>query len=168
MTFEFLEENGYVRNRWRRWIPGPKHGPARSAGVYGVPRPGPEHLDVLLSRCEQLRTWARACGFELDCVAGDLGLLDQAFDEASDLARGELGRPMPVAAVGSQAGLYLGTVIIATVPGTRWRLWPNGHPVVCLPSGRDLDVVAMAIDRVNKGAALLADVYADAAAGPRR
>jgi hypothetical protein len=37
--------------------------------------------------------------------------------------------------------------------------------VVRLSSGRDLDVVAMANDRVSKGAPLLADVYADAAAG---
>ena len=50
----------------------------------------------------------------------------------------------------------------------RWRLWPNGHPVVHLASGRDLDVAAMASDRVSKGAPLLADVYADAAADPSR
>ncbi len=59
-------------------------------------------------------------------------------------------------------------MIIATVPGARWRVWPNGHPVVRLPSNRDLDVVALANDRVRKGAPLLADVYADATAGPPR
>jgi hypothetical protein len=89
-------------------------------------------------------------------------LLDQALNQAS----GELGGSLRIAAVGNQAGLFLGTVIIATVPGTRWWLWPNGHPVVRLPSSGDLDVVAMANDRVSKGAPLLADVYADAAAGP--
>jgi hypothetical protein len=134
--------------------------------VYGVPRPNPEHLDGLLGRCEQLRTWARAHGFELDGVPDDLALLDQALDEAIEQASGELGGPLRIAAVGNQAGLFLGTVIIATVPGARWRMWPNGHPVVRLPSSRDLDVVAMANDRVSKGAPLLADVYADAAAGP--
>jgi hypothetical protein len=151
-----------VRNRWRRWIPGSRHGLARSVAVYGVPRPNPEHLDGLLGRCEQLRTWTRAHGFGLDGVPDDLALLDQALDQAS----GELGGPLRITVVGNQAGLFLGTVIIATVPGTRWRLWPNGHPVVRLPSSRDLDVVAMANDRVSKGAPLLADVYADAAAGP--
>jgi hypothetical protein len=130
--------------------------------VYGAPRPDPEYLDGLLGRCEQLRDWARAHGFELDGVPDDLAVLDQALDQAS----GELGGPLRIAAAGNQAGLFLGTVIIATVPGTSWRLWPNGHPVVRLPSSRELDVVAMANDRVSKGAPLLADVYADAAAGP--
>lgn len=132
--------------------------------VYGVPRPDPGQLDELLGRCDQLRTWARTRGFELDGVPDDLGLLDQAIDQAS----GEPGGPLRMAAAGNQAGLFLGAVIIATVPGARWRLWPNGHPVVCLSSGRDLDVVAMAGDRVSKGAPLLANVYADAAAGPPR
>jgi hypothetical protein len=66
-----------VRNRWRRWIPGPRHRLARSVAVYGVPRPNPEHLDGQLGRCEQLRTWARAQGFELDGVLDDLAVLDQ-------------------------------------------------------------------------------------------
>jgi hypothetical protein len=57
-------------------------------------------------------------------------------------------------------------VIVATIAGARWRLWPNGHPVVRLASGRDLDVAAMASDRVGKGVPLLVDVYTDAAAGP--
>jgi Family of unknown function (DUF6278) len=136
--------------------------------VYGVPRPDPEQLDGLLGRCEQLRTWARAHGFELEGVPDDLGLLDEVLGQASDQVSGELGGPLRMAAVGNQAGLFLGTVIIATVADARWRLWPNGHPVVRLSSGRDLDVVAMANDRVSNGAPLLADVYADAAAGPSR
>jgi Family of unknown function (DUF6278) len=45
-------------------------------------------------------------------------------------------------------------------------LWPNGHPVVRLATGQDLDVVALANDRISKGAPLLADVYADTVAGP--
>jgi hypothetical protein len=136
--------------------------------VYGVPRPGPEQLDGLLGRCDQLRTWATAHGFELDGVPEDLGLLDQALDQAIDQARRELGGPLRIAAVGNQAGLFLGTVIIATVPGACWKLWPNGHPVVRPPSGRDLEVVALANDRVSKGAPLLADVYAEAVASTPR
>jgi hypothetical protein len=41
-------------------------------------------------------------------------------------------------------------------------------PVVRLASGRDLDVTAMASERVSKGAPRLADIYADAAADPPR
>ncbi len=133
-----------------------------------MPRPDPEQLNGLLGRCDQLRTWARARGFELESVPEDLGLLDQAFDETINQAGRGLGGPLPAAAVASEAGLFLGTVIIATIPGARWRVWPNGHPVVRLPPGRDLDVVAMAHDRVTRGVPLLATAYADAAAGPAR
>ena len=64
----------------------------------------------------------------------------------------------------AQAGLFLGTVILARVAGARWRVWPNAHPVVRLPSGRELDVVAMGNDRVRKGTPRLITVFADAAA----
>jgi hypothetical protein len=88
--------------------PGPKHGLAHNAIVYGVPRhPGPEQL---------------------------------------------------------HAGLFLGTVIVSTIHGAHWRLWPNGHPVVRLVPGRDLDVIALANDRLRSGQPRLAAVYADATA----
>lgn len=67
---------GNVTNRWRRWIPGPRHGLPRGVAVYGVPRLDPEQLDGLLGRCHQLHIWARAHGFELEGVPEDLGLLD--------------------------------------------------------------------------------------------
>jgi hypothetical protein len=115
-----------------------------------------------------LRAFARAHGFELDGSPQDLGPLDQAIDEATGQATSELGGPSRTGAALTEAGLFLGSVIVATVVGARWRLWPNGHPVVHLASGRDLDVAAMASDRVSKGAPRLADVYADAAADPSR
>jgi len=159
-------ENGNVRTRWRRWIPGPKNGLARGVAVFGVPpHPGPEHVDELLGRCDQLRSFARPHGFELDGSPADLGLLDRAIGEAIDQASSELGGPSQISAVLAEAGLFLGTVIVATVAGAYWRLWPNGHLVVRLASGRDLDVATLASDRVSKGAPLLADIYADAA-GP--
>jgi hypothetical protein len=153
-----------VGNRWRRWIPGPRYGLPRGVAVYGVPgRPDPEQLGELLGRCDQLRAFARAHGFELDGSPLDLGPLDQAIDEAVGQATSGLGGPSRIGAALAEAGRFLGSVIVATVAGARWRLWPNGHPVVHLASGRDLDVAAMASDRVSKGAPRLADVYADAA-----
>jgi hypothetical protein len=117
-------------------------------------------------RCDQLCIWARIRGFELDGTPADLGLLDQALDERS--ARpwaSSAGRPGSPAWGRPEAGLFLGTVLLATVPGPRWRLWPNGHPVMRLPSGRDLDVVALAGERMARGAPLVAHIYA-ATAGP--
>ena len=136
--------------------------------VYGVPRPDTGHLEDLLGRCDRLRAFARAHGFELDGSPQDLALLDRAIDETTDHANSEPGGPSRTGAALAEAGLFLGSVIVATVAGARWRLWPNGHPVVRLASGRDLDVAAAASDRVSKGAPRLADVYADAAAGPSR
>jgi hypothetical protein len=64
-----------------------------------------EQLEGLLGRCHQLHLWARAHGFELEAVPEDLGLLDQAFGEAINQAGSELGGPLPIAAVASEAGL---------------------------------------------------------------
>jgi hypothetical protein len=155
-----------VANKWRHWVRGPKHGVARSVAVFGVPRPGAEQLADMLGRCDQLRAWTRTRGLELEATPDDLRLLDQALDEAIAEAGGEQHSPLPVVRVGSEAGLFLGAVIVATVPAARWRLWPNGHPVIRLPTGRDLDVVALGNDRVTSGAPLLADIYS-AAAGPQ-
>jgi hypothetical protein len=123
----------------------------------------------MLATCEQLRTWARIRhGLELDNVPADLPLLDRALAEAREAASSEFGGPSRIASLGSQAGLYLGTVIVASVPGARWRAWPNGHPVVRLSAGLDVDVVAIASNSVSQGSPLLADAYADAAASPAR
>ena len=151
--------------QWRRWVPGPRHGLPRGVAVHGVPQsPGPECLRDHLGRCERLRDWARLRGLALDATPDDLALLDEAIDQEVR----EHGSQGPVAAVGNEAGLFLGTVIVATVQGAQWRLWPNAHPVVRLASGRDLDVVALANDRVGTGRPHLTRIYADAASGRPR
>jgi len=101
---------------WRRWIRGPKHGLPAGVAVFGVPRPEAAHLDELLGRCDQLRTFAQAHGSGLGRVPGDTGLLDEAFDEAVDTAYDEPGGSSRIAALASEAGLYLGTVMTATLP----------------------------------------------------
>ena len=164
----FLAHNGTVMGNWRRWIPSAKHGPARSIAVFGKPRHAdPTLLADMLGTCEQLRAWARTrYGLELENIPDDLPLLDRALGEAIEVAPSELGGPARIASLGSQADLYLGTVIVATVPGAHWRLWPNGHPVVRLPSGRDADVVAIANGQIRDGSPRLASAYADAVTGP--
>jgi hypothetical protein len=66
-------DNEVVADRWRRWVPGPRHGLPRAVAVWGVPGPGPEQLAGLLGRCDQLRGWARIRGFELDDTPAGLG-----------------------------------------------------------------------------------------------
>ena len=164
----FLAHNGTVMGSWRRWIPSAKHGPARSIAVFGRPsQADPKLLAEMPGTCEQLRTRARTHhGLELENIPDDLPLLDRALGEAIKVAHSELGGPARMASLGGQAGLYLGTVIVATVPGALWRLWPNGHPVVHLPSGRDADAVAIANGQIREGSPRLPDAYADAVTGP--
>lgn len=133
-----LRENGKVRQQWRRWLRGPKHGLARKAIVYSVPRhPGPEQLHALLDQYKSLHEWGRLQGFNLDPVGKHPAVLDEVIDRFIE----EHGRHTQMSAVESDAGRFLGTVIVSTIHGAHWRLWPNGHPVVRLASGRDLDVI---------------------------
>jgi len=131
---------------------------ARGVAVYGPGVPGGDtsQLGDLLGQCRRLQGWAGGHGLALTGVPEDLVRLDQAIDEWG-------GQPDVAGWLGNEAGLFAGTVIIGSVRGTSWALWPNGHPVVRLASGRDLDVVALAHDRVASGRPRLAAVYAGAA-----
>jgi len=182
-----------VRQQWRRWLPGPKHGLVRSHIVYGVSRhPDPEQLHALLGQYRNLQEWTQLQGFDLEPIPENLALLDEAIDrlieehgdwarrqeadltaaaedpavldEAIDRFIEEDGRYTQISTVESDAGLFLGTLIVSTIHGAHWRLWPNGHPVVRLVPGRDLDVIALAHDRLRSGEPRLAAIYADAAA----
>jgi hypothetical protein len=65
----------------------------------------------------------------------------------------------------NEAGLYLGTVMVRNLRAARWHVWPNGHPVVQLSSGRMFDVVALVNQQASRGGVHLAGLYADAARG---
>ncbi len=110
----------------------------------------------LLSECELLRSQAEDAGVELDDSAASLEALDQLVPRWRD---DEETLPW----LGNDAGLYLGTVIVRTVPGAAWEIWPNGRPVVRLSSGRELDVVADGLTWASTGAPELSYVYAEAA-----
>jgi Family of unknown function (DUF6278) len=148
-----------VAKQWRRWLPGPKHGVARGVAVFGssgYPRDA-GGLNAHLGLCPALRSWAQSRGLALSGVPHDLELLDDEI--------GEQDHDALMAAPASDAGLFLGTVIVNNAAGARWRVWPNGHPVVVTASGRELDVVAVANRRFSTGGPRLADVYADAISG---
>lgn len=148
-----------MAKQWRRWLPGPKHGVARGVAVFGSSgyARDVDGLNVHLGLCRALRSWAQGRGFALSGVPQDLELLDDEI--------GEQDHDAVMAALANDAGLFLGSVIINNAAGARWRVWPNGHPVVLTASGRELDVVAMASRRFGTGGSRLADVYADAIAG---
>ena len=138
----------------RRWM-GPKHGVARGVGVYGSPGfDNSDRLKELIHSCEQLRTWSRDHGLALDDEPESLALLDQRLDSwnSDPSHHGKVD-------LSNEVGKYLGSVIVNHVDGSQWKVWPNGHPVVQLRSGVDLDVTELANDRINHSGTSLESIY---------
>ncbi|MFI1886112.1 DUF6278 family protein [Streptomyces jumonjinensis] len=125
--------------------PAPEKDPERAAAVA-----------ELLSECELLRARAQALGLDLDDTPASLAALDQLPPRWRE-------DPEELPWVGNDAGLYLGTVIVRTVRGASWHIWPGGHPVVRLASGREIGVVEAGLDWAVNGAPQLSQVYAEAA-----
>ncbi|WP_330172810.1 DUF6278 family protein [Streptomyces sp. NBC_01498] len=144
MNIPFLD-NWRKRNR-------PDEG-ASSASVVGDDAEG---VAELLSECELLRVRAAQFGLELDDSPDSLEALDQLPPNWRD-------DPEELPWLGNDAGLYLGTVIVRTVQGAVWHVWPGGHPVVRLTSGREIQVVEAGLDWAVSGAPELSQVYAEAA-----
>ncbi|KOV88561.1 hypothetical protein ADL01_01285 [Streptomyces sp. NRRL WC-3618] len=136
---------------WRK-----RHGPARGVAVFSEGEPDPEAVAGLLSECELLRSQAEGAGVELDDSVASLEALDQ-------LLPGWRDDEDALSWLGNDAGLYLGTVIVRTVPGAVWDFWPNGQPVVRLSSGREFDVVASGHEWASSGAPELSQLYAEVA-----
>jgi hypothetical protein len=105
----------------------------------------------LLSECARLRERARRAGVELDDTPGSLDALDQ-------LLLLWHAHPGVAAWLPIEAGSYLGTVIIRTVPGAGWHTAPNGRPMVQLRSGAQVDVLGAASTGVA-GHSTLTAVY---------
>ncbi|MET9551781.1 DUF6278 family protein [Streptomyces sp. NPDC006645] len=124
-----------------------------SASVVGGDAEG---VAELLSECELLRVRAGQSGLELDDSPASLEALDQLPPHWRD-------DPEELPWLGNDAGLYLGTVIVRTVEGAAWHIWPGGHPVVRLVSGREIQVVEAGLDWAVSGAPELSQVYAEAA-----
>lgn len=138
---------------WRRWLPGPKHGIARGTVVFGSAGfDKPDQLLNQLARCPALRTWAGDRDIVLDDAPESLPALDGLLPAWS--AEPEIGPRL-----GNEVGLYLGTVIVTNVASATWHVWPNGHPIVRLPSGTDLDVIAQVYRRLTSQEATLMSIY---------
>ncbi|MEU1278616.1 DUF6278 family protein [Streptomyces sp. NPDC005805] len=144
----------FLDNWLRRHDEAPEHA--------GGPGPGdrdPERAEAiasLLSECELLRARAADAGLELDDSPASLSALDQLPPRWRD-------DPEELPWLGNDAGLYLGTVIVRTVPGAVWHIWPGGQPVVRLVSGREIRVVEAGLEWAVNGAPELSQVYAEAA-----
>ncbi|MER7988956.1 DUF6278 family protein [Streptomyces noursei] len=146
MNLSFLD-------KWRR-----RTGAGGSVPLAESVRADPESVVELLSECELLRDQAATAGVELDDSARSLEELDQLQPVWRD-------DPEVLPWLGNDAGLYLGTVLVRTVRGAVWHVWPDGQPVVRLASGRELDVVAAGHAWADDGAPELSHVYAEVAEG---
>ncbi|MFB6608249.1 DUF6278 family protein [Streptomyces noursei] len=146
MNLSFLD-------KWRR-----RTGAGGSVPLAESVRADPESVVELLSECELLRGQAATAGVELDDSARSLEELDQLQPVWRD-------DPEVLPWLGNDAGLYLGTVLVRTVRGAVWHVWPDGQPVVRLASGRELDVVAAGHSWADDGAPELSQVYAEVAEG---
>ncbi|MCP9205866.1 DUF6278 family protein [Streptomyces sp. NEAU-Y11] len=138
-------------DNWRK-----RHGPASATALMGAQEEDPQGVAQLLSECELLRARAATAGIGLDDSAASLEELDQLLPRWRD-------DPEELTWLGNDAGLYLGTVIIRTVPGAVWQVWPSGRPVVRLGSGREVDVVQAGHQWAVDGAPELSQLYAEAA-----
>jgi hypothetical protein len=139
----------------KRWL-GHKYGPARGVAVYGAvgKSDGFENLEL---SCDGLRRWSSEHGLELDDAPESLTLLDERLDiwNSDHTHHGRVD-------LSNEVGIYLGTVVINSLEGSRWRVWPNGHPVVRLSGGKDLDVTRLANDRLHHSGPGLVALYSQA------
>jgi hypothetical protein len=136
---------------------GHKHGVARGVSVYGSPGFRDSDLQELMLRCDGLRRWATDHDLILDDGPESLTKLDEHLDswnsDSSHHGKVDLS---------NEVGKYLGVVIVKHVPGSQWTVWPNGHPVIRLRSGTDLDVTRLSNERLNHSGLGLADLFIQA------
>ncbi|MFF9484989.1 DUF6278 family protein [Streptomyces sp. NPDC014676] len=118
--------------------------------------PDPEGIAELLAECELLRSQAGRAGVRLDDSPASLEALDQLVPRWRDDEEAS-------AWLGNDAGLYLGTVIVRTVPGAAWEIRADGQPVVRIASGREFDVVDAGHEWAASGVPELSQLYAEVA-----
>ncbi|QCO98159.1 hypothetical protein FCN77_11180 [Arthrobacter sp. 24S4-2] len=104
-----------------------------------------KELDAHLGQCSSLRQWTAARGATLADVASGVEVLEGL------LTGPDRNGPAPWR-LRVETGLFIGTVLVRNLPVARWRLLPNGYPVVHLAENTDLDVIALARTRLETGA----------------
>ncbi|MFF5408203.1 MULTISPECIES: DUF6278 family protein [Streptomyces] len=131
-------------------------GPRHKKHVTAALPADPESVAALLSECELLRAQAARAGVRLDDTPASLEALDQMVPRWRDDAE-----TLPW--LGNDAGLYLGTVLVRTVPGAAWRIRADGEPVLCLASGREVEVVEAGRQWAVTGVPELSQLYGEIA-----
>ncbi|ARP73128.1 hypothetical protein LK07_28840 [Streptomyces pluripotens] len=139
-------------------IPFPGHRRKNRGDAQFPAGPAPDSAAVagLLSECELLRSQAARSGVCLDDTPASLEALDQLVPRWREDAEALPG-------LGNDAGLYLGTVVVRTVPGAAWEIRPDGEPVVRLASGREVEVVPAGRGWAVSGVPELSQQYAEIA-----
>ena len=141
---------------WQRLLRrGPKYGVARSVAVFGPP--GDKVVTDGLGPSAQFQAWAAGRGLAVTPVPDVLPAVEAHLNEWAGSTMGP--------ALGNEVGLLLGAVMVENVPGASWVVWPNGHPVVRLATGRDVDVVAEVGLRLAGSGPGLVTLYERAASG---
>ncbi|MFF7964973.1 DUF6278 family protein [Streptomyces sp. NPDC007903] len=131
---------------------GPRRGKSGDAALPA----DPEAIAALLSECELLRSQADRAGVRLDDTPASLEALDQLVPLWRD-------DPETLPWLGNDAGLYLGTVVVRTVPGAVWRIRRGGEPVLRLASGREFEVTEPGRQWAASGLPELSQLYAEIA-----
>lgn len=145
--------NIHFLDNWRK-----KHEETRNASLGDALSRDPEGAAQLLSECQLLRDQAERAGVGLDDTHESLAALDQLLPRWHE-------DPEVTPWLGSDAGLYLGTVLVRTVPDAQWRLRADGQPVVRRGSGRELDVLTEGASWAETGTPELSQLYAEFAEG---
>lgn len=137
---------------------GPKHGVARGVAVFTSSTSDRTNVvDGPLPISNRLERWSLSHDVVLSDDPTSLEALDAHLDEwAGDPSHHEH------VDLGNDVGVYLGNVIVKNVPGSHWRVWPNGHPVIALSSEREIDVIAMVGERVLGSGVRLPSIYGTA------
>lgn len=138
-------------DNWRK-----RQGGTQGVALAAAVESDPDGMAELFAECELLRVRAASSGLQLDDSPASLSALDQLPPRWRD-------DPEELPWLGNDAGLYLGTVLVRTVPGAVWRIQPSGRPMVRLASGREINVVEAGLDWAMSGSPQLAQVYAESA-----
>ncbi|MFJ5235040.1 DUF6278 family protein [Kitasatospora sp. NPDC088391] len=127
----------------------------------GAPAPEQEReraMAGMYAECGLLRELADSSGVSLDDTVDSLTDLDQLLPRWRD-------DPQVSQWLGTDAGLYLGTVIRRQVDGAHWELAPDGRPLMVLRTGFELDVTALGRGWAEQGSPQLSAIYLAASDG---